>query len=100
MSEERRVRFGGREYRRLGKTDEGEMIEDVNTGHRMPAPAADELETVQAEESDAGPEPADTVANHESLVTRAEELGISVDRRWGEQRLRQEISAAEDRDGI
>ena len=40
------------------------------------------------------PDPAHT-ADYDTLVAHAESMGVKVDKRWGEERLRQEIEAAE-----
>jgi hypothetical protein len=43
------------------------------------------------------PDPSDPVhtADYDGLVAHAEAIGVKVDKRWGEDRLRQEIQSAE-----
>ena len=61
------------------------LVAPAETPHEVPAQAA--IEDVPA--PDPAPDPA-----RADLVTQAEALGIDVDGRWSEKRLRREIDAA------
>lgn len=55
--------------------------------------------SLETPSSVAGPEPVGLPTDKDALIALAEAEGISIDRRWGAQRLRNTISAARGRHG-
>lgn len=76
----------------LGDSEEGRSLD-------QPADEAQDEESQDAADetvttTEAPEAPVATEADLDALRAQAEALGVKVDRRWGEQRLREEIDAA------
>jgi hypothetical protein len=72
--------------------------DDDLKAHYREVAADSGVELDSADVPEAEPEPA--VADLDELRAEAEALGVKVDGRWGEQRLRDEIAAYEDKGEI
>jgi len=90
--------------KRIYRTDDGRLVYEghpdsaflaYGIGDQVPdqfAEALDKEADVRVPEENKGS--GLTIETHDSLLREAEDAGVKVDRRWGDQRLRDEIDAA------
>lgn len=72
--------------------------DDAERGDGEPAAPAEETKTVPKPSDKQRAKPGDKKKTIPELRKQATELGVQVDNRWGEPRLRQEIAAAESKE--